>query len=302
MAKQVDTNMDANIASLAKGLLMTGTGEAAKREGRALSCASLVLMLKENVGSPNVDVMLRYMQGIHVNGKNEPEVFDAAWSYWKDLLSAAKKVPEFTAKTAKELEDLSDRREENTKVGQAVRTLRDACAVAYAFHVAHVNWEKVLSVKGDAAVIAIDQDNAMRLFGTKKEKTIAKMHLGIVVDTYGQFNWNALISEGNERLIAAKVKAAPRRPEEKRTPVRDVVTATTKAIEDADIKSLKDDKLALLALLVTIIDRVNDIDMGEAYIPTSVTKSARDTAEAKIVANQEALDAKIKASVLGKAA
>lgn len=290
-------NENVNVSNLARGLLMTGKGEQAKRQGNALSCVALVMMLKEAQDTPNVEPMLRHMQGVHVNAKQQPETFEAAWNYWKDLLSSAKQVPTFDLKSAKEEEDLSDRREVNTAIGQSVRTLRDACALAFAFHSAHVDWDKVVSVKGDATVIAINQDNALRLFGTKKEKTIAKMHLGIVIDTYGSFSFKALVAEGNARLIAAGTKTAPKRPEEKRTPVRDAVANTRKAIEDADRKALMDDKLVLLELLVTIIDRVNDVDMGDAYIPISVTNAAREAADAKITARHAEIESKLKGMV-----
>lgn len=292
-------------SKLAKGLNTAKRGNMDVRKGGALSCIALLSLLQSvREDKSEFDLLCVNIAGVHAHAKENAEVFNNAWAFWKDRFGMLpdKEQPDLTQLTAEDEEDLSDRRSENDAVRASVRTLRFACSVAYAMIANNINWaEQHLRFWPDK--LALDQDNALRVFGTGKEKAIAKLPLGVMVDTFGAFNFKMCADVGNDALVKAGVRKPPRKPEEKRVPVRDVASGARKVIEDADSKSIdKSTRLALHGLLIAIIDRLNDVDMGDSYIPTSVSKNVRDFSEKKIEAAQAEMDAKIKANVQGKAA
>lgn len=276
---------------LARGLVKATSGNRDMRDGAARASVALIQIMcaaAQSDDKTEYQTLCHHIAGVHANAKEQPEAFAASWLFWNDRFSfvSEKERPDFKALSAEDEEDVSDRREGNDNVNTAKRVLRFACSIAYAFVQSNVSWDKehIRFYPKQPDKIAVSQDNALSLFGDKKEKAISKLLLGVMIDTYGPFNFKALAELGNAALVQAGVRKAPRKASEKITPIRDMATNVRTVLESADTKSLdKATRLTLHELLITIVDRLNDVDLGDGYIPTSVTASARDAAEAFIL-------------------
>lgn len=255
---QANSNPDMYINNMSKGLKMVGRGDEQNRKGTAITAVALVLYakaMKESADPEQYNMLMRNVAGIHANAKDQPDTFANSWNYWRSIFGGEIK---FDLAGTKEEEDVTERRELNAPRQSHVRTLRTATSIAYALDAAKIDWNDVRELPKNNDSFAITQSAALLLW-PKKDKTIGKQALGVMVDTFGSFNFKSLKSIGDEALVSAKVKKPARVAPTKAKPVRDVVEETGNAVENADPKAFdKVTRLKSFEALVKLIDALND--------------------------------------------
>lgn len=264
-----NANPDMYINNMSKGLKMVGRGDEQSRKGQAIVTVAMVLYAKamrESADPSAYNMLIRNVAGIHVNAKDQPETFANAWNYWRSIFNHEIK---FDLADTKEEEDVTERRELNAPRQSHVRTLRTATSVTFALDHAKLDWNDVRELPKNNDTFALTQGAAL-LVWPKKDKTIGKAALGVMVDTFGSFNFKSLKSLGDEALIAAKVKKPARTATTKARPVRDVVEAMGNDVENADAKAFdKTTRLKSFEALIKLIDALNDKSVeGRLFDPS----------------------------------
>jgi hypothetical protein len=246
--------------ALANGINKATRGTVDQKRGVAMASVAVVLMLQEAHGDD-----VRYQQlvtncaGIHVNAKEQPAVFKAAWEFWSELVG--ERFNPLTKDDTKDM-DVSDKREAGDPIAARTRTLRFATSVAYALHSVGVDWSNVTGTK-HLDMFSVSDDNMLRLF-PKKEKSIAKSpYKMLVVDTFGAFNFKAVRGVGDDALIRDKVKKAAPAATTRAVPVRDIVKTMGDVVENADSKAFDNTtRLAAFSALIKLVDALNDASVN----------------------------------------